>query len=284
MPFTSFLLFIFLAVTAALHGDNPYRPKIYDCFIFFNELEILEIKLHELYEHVDHFVLVESAETFRGDPKPLYFDENKKKFHQFLDKIIHVVVTEHLETNNPWDREYYQRNQILRGLTNCHDQDIVVIEDLDEIISASKLPEIIDLLTTNKLRYVTCRLPLFTYYLNRSGQWGGSLTHILGPVVAKYADVKLLSPQGIRNKRDPDTAITTGWHFTYMGGVKRVIKKFESFSHSELDTAYYKDPQWIQSDINALKLVEIDESYPQFVRDNLSYFKEIEFIDMSGSY
>ena len=46
--------------------------QIYDCFLFFNELEILDIRLHEMYEHVDKFVLVESVETFRGNLKPLY--------------------------------------------------------------------------------------------------------------------------------------------------------------------------------------------------------------------
>ena len=257
----------------------PAGPKIYDCFTFFNELEILEIKLNELYDHVDHFVLVESTETFRGNPKPLFFAENKQRFSKFLDKIIHVVVTEHLETHNPWEREFYQRNQILRGLTSCQDEDIVIIEDLDEIISASKLPEFIDLLLTNRLRYVTCNHPMYTYYLNRYGHNYGNVSHLPGSVVAKYADVKLLSPQGIRDQRDGAAAITAGWHFTYMGGVDRVRKKIESFSHSELDNEVDKHPQRIRQDVEALKLVEIDESYPQFVRDNIPYFKELGFID-----
>ena len=118
-----------------------YKPKIYDCFPFFNELEILEIKLNELYDHVDHFVLVECTETFSGKPKPLYFAENKQRFSRFLDKIIHIVVMEHFPTDIPWDRELYQKDQIMQGLTNCHDEDIIIIEDLDEIISAKKLPK-----------------------------------------------------------------------------------------------------------------------------------------------
>ncbi|HEX2579070.1 MAG TPA: hypothetical protein VHK67_01540 [Rhabdochlamydiaceae bacterium] len=263
--------------------STAYKPKIYDCFPFFNELELLEIKLHELYDHVDYFVLVECTETFRGKPKPLYFSENKQRFSKFLDKIIHVVVTDHVETDIPWNREVYQRNQIMRGLTSCHDDDIIIIEDLDEIISPKKLPEAVNLLLTNQMRYVTCAQTMYTYYLNRIGHVGYSWDLWLGSVLARYADAKLILPDGMRNqKRNRETAITAGWHFTYMGGVDMVRKKLESFSHSELDNEAYKHPDRIRKDFEALELVEIDESYPKFVQDNIPYFIELGFIDVTG--
>jgi hypothetical protein len=253
--------------------------KIYDCFPFLDELEVLEIKLNELYDHVDHFVLVECAETFRGNPKPFHFAENKQKFSKFLDKIIHVTVAERFETDDPWARETYQRNQILRGLVNCKDDDIVIIEDLDEIIRASKLPEIIAPLLTNQMRYVPCTQTLYTYSLDRYGH-PGNVVHWRGSVAAKYADVKLKTPQGIRVEKDGPYAVPeAGWHFTYMGGVERVIKKLENFSHCELDNAFYKNPERIRADANALPLVKIDETYPQFVQNNIPYFKELGFID-----
>jgi|GEM_PF-515531 len=261
-----------------------YKPKIYDCFPFFNELELLEIKLNELYDHVDYFVLVECSETFSGKPKPLYFAENKQKFSKFLDKIIHVVVTEHVETDNAWVREYYQKDQILRGLQNCKDEDIIIVEDLDEIISAAKLPELIELLLSNRLKYATCKHPMYTYYLNRKGHpypEPQGVSHLLGSVLAKYADVKNLAFMGIRHKRDDATATIAGWHFTSMGGPDRVAKKFESFSHTELDNTVDKHPQTIRKFVERLKLVEIDETYPQFVRDNIAYFKDCGFIDLS---
>ncbi len=255
------------------------QPKIYDCFTFFDELEILEIKLNELYDHVDYFVLVESTETFRGTPKPLYFADNKERFGKFLDKIIHVQVSDILYTDNPWEREYFQRNQILRGLTHCKENDIIIIEDLDEIISAAKLPEFIHLLQTGRRPYLTCDQLIYTYYLNRRGHAGGTFNHWLGSVVTTYAAVELLSPQGIRNLRSQETAIPSGWHFTYMGGYDRVRKKLESFSHSELDNESYKSFQRMQADLEAIELVEIDESYPQFIRDNIPYFQQIGFIE-----
>ncbi len=273
----SLLLILCLCNIFCIHAD--YKPKVYDCFIFFNELEILEIKLNELYEHVDYFVLVESTETFRGNPKPLHFEENKTKFSKFLNKIIHVIVSETIEHAEYWDREIYQRNQIMRGLTHCRDEDIVIIEDLDEIISASKLPELIDLVNTNQVQYVTCAQTMYTYFLNRYGHVGYSKEYWLGSVIAQYTDVKLIKPQGIRYLRNWETAKIAGWHFTYMGGVDRVRKKLESFSHSELDNDSYKDPERIRKEVETLKLVQIDETFPQFVRDNIPYFKELGFIE-----
>lgn len=256
------------------------KPKIYECFTFFNELEILEIKLNELYDHVDHFVLVESTKTFRGQPKPLYFAENRERFGPFLDKIIHVIVDEGMESGGYWEREYYQRNQILKGLIHCRENDIVIISDLDEIVSASTLPALIELLSTRP--YITCAQTIYTYYLNRKGHVGYDREDMLCAMIARFADVQRLTPQGLRNLRSWETSIHSGWHFTYMGGVNRVRYKLESFSHSELDNEAFKHPDRIRKDIESIKLVEIDESYPQFVRDHIPYFTELGLID-SGS-
>ena len=65
---------------------------VYDCFQFFNELDILKIRLHVLNPVVDRFVISEATETFSGLKKPLYYEENKELFAEFADKIIHVVV------------------------------------------------------------------------------------------------------------------------------------------------------------------------------------------------
>lgn len=272
--FYSVICFIICFSSLGFTADDP---KIYDCFLFFNELEILEIKLNELYEHVDYFVLVESTETFRGNPKPLYFNENKQRYSQFLDKIIHIVV-EHFETDNPWAREGNQRNQMMRGLTQCKDSDFVIIEDADEIVRASKLPEIIDAIE-NRYRFVTCNQTIYTYFLNRFGH--GTVTEWLGSVAARFVDVKLKTPQGVRieERKNECRIFDAGWHFTYMGGIDRVRSKIESFSHFELDNPFYKDSQNIRNEVDRLKLIQIDESYPQFVRQHVPYFAQIGFID-----
>lgn len=112
--------------------------KIYDCFTFFNELEILMIRLEELYDVVDHFVIVEGSLTFTGKPKSHYFAENRHLFSRFEDKIIYILVEDFPSPTNDlrldaWRREHHQRNQIIRGLSHCAPRDIIIISDVDEI-------------------------------------------------------------------------------------------------------------------------------------------------------
>ena len=107
---------------------------IVDCFPFFNELDLLEIRLHKLAPVVDRFVLVEATETFTGKPKPLYVQENKERFAQF--PIEHVVIDRHpADVVTPWQRENYPRHVLfdrLRAMA-LSSSDIVLLSDLDEI-------------------------------------------------------------------------------------------------------------------------------------------------------
>src|SRR5258708_1194458 len=102
---------------------------IVDTFPFWSELEVLDIRLHELDPVVDRFVLVEATQDFRGNPKPLYFEENKSSFKKFLPKIKHFIIDfpanipEQWVPNTPggdnWKRDRYQHDAIMQGLTDC---------------------------------------------------------------------------------------------------------------------------------------------------------------------
>ena len=91
------VLFIFLPVAVLIYtiqklytadrARGDVAPKIVDAFTFYNELDMLEIRLAELYNVVDFFVLVEATETFQGSPKPLYFDQNRARFKKYAKKI-----------------------------------------------------------------------------------------------------------------------------------------------------------------------------------------------------
>lgn len=115
---------------------------LYDCFTFFNELEILEIRLHELDRVVDRFVLVEATRTHSGEPKPLYYDENKRYFSRWKTKIIPIIVDDMPESDNPWTRERYQRDAIGRGLHQCSPDDTILISDVDEIPAAQRVKQL----------------------------------------------------------------------------------------------------------------------------------------------
>lgn len=112
--------------------------KIYDCFIFFNELDLLEIRLNELNGFVDYFVIVESDKTFTGNYKGYIFEKNKSKYKSILHKIIYIKVTMPSKIN-PWQAEFLQRNKIKEGLKNCNENDIILISDIDEIPNLKKI-------------------------------------------------------------------------------------------------------------------------------------------------
>lgn len=104
----------------------------YDCFPFFNELDILEIRLNTLDKHVDKFVLVEASKTQSLLDKPYFFEENKARYSKFLNKIIHVKVSDNPDLPG-WVMENHQRNCITRGLVDCNGEDTILISDVDEI-------------------------------------------------------------------------------------------------------------------------------------------------------
>lgn len=133
--------------------------KIYDCFPFFNELELLQIRLGELNDTVDYFVLVESIETQRGTPKKLFFEENKHLFAPYLHKIIHVAVRENHPEFSMWEREHFQRNCIARGLKNCKDKDIILISDLDEIPKKNCIHRAKKMLREQDDKAITFKMP-----------------------------------------------------------------------------------------------------------------------------
>jgi len=274
------LLLVSVSLSTSFAFAANQSPKIYDCFLFYNELDLLEVKLNELYNYVDYFVIVESVETFRGNPKPLYFQENKERYAKFTDKIIHVVLTEKQTTDNPWEREEYQRNQISRGLFGCKLNDIVIIEDADEIVRSSKVSEIVHLLTYQRFPYVFCRQNIYIYYLNRCGQLAGEVTSWVGSGATTYTNLKYKTPTDLRWKIPRAKILDdAGWHFTYMGGISKIQLKVESFSHSELDNDIWKNPCRINSEIKSLKIAPIDESYPRYIQENIDYFKKIGFVD-----
>ena len=147
---------------------------VYDCFQFFNELDILKIRLNVLHSVVDKFVISEATTTFSGIPKPLYFEENREMFREFEDKIIHVVVEDTPE-GNTHVRDTFQKNAVGRGLKNCKPDDIIIFSDLDEIPNPEKIKEILQHFDTNKIYHFAQRM--FTCYLNMEEVSGKLLSY-----------------------------------------------------------------------------------------------------------
>lgn len=250
--------------------------KIYDCFTFFNELDLLDIRLNTLNDVVDYFVLVESKKTFTKNDKPLYYEDNKHLFKQFEDKIIHVVLDD-LPNTNAWGNEYYQRNSILKGLTECKDSDIVIISDVDEI------PNPADILSTascmDDKSICGFNQKLYYYYINMyvCDNW-------IGSKMSTFSKFKEFSPQSFRiNGFGINVIPNGGWHFSYVGGIDRIKYKIESFAHQEINNDAFKSN--IESRLNSgvsifdenqkFKCVDFDLTYPKYILNNLEKFKHL---------
>ena len=201
--------------------------KIFDCFKFFNEIELLHLRLMELSPIVDYFVLVESNKTHTGNHKEFIFEQNKELFKEYLDKIIHVKV-EDLPTYSPdkiWIPENFQRNCIMRGLVDvANPGDKIIISDLDEIPNTDLI-----IRNINNKEYVTFKQNLYYYYVNckQNCLWDG-------PIMAEFGTFN--SPQQLRNiaRGGYNSKMHGGWHYSFMGGPDRVRYKVENIAESSL--------------------------------------------------
>ena len=86
--------------------------RIFDCFIFNHEIELLEMRMNILNDYVDKFVITEGDITFSGKPKESHFSKNRERFSKWEDKIIHNQITLP-DLPGPWDREIYSRNAMV---------------------------------------------------------------------------------------------------------------------------------------------------------------------------
>lgn len=222
---------------------------IYDGFIFRDEIDLIEMRIKYLYDHVDAFILVESNKTFSNQDKPYYFEENSERFAEWKDKIRYIKIcpeTSNLdfskrdESYNPnsaaWQLEYQQRNAISQGLYDLQDDDLVMISDLDEF------PDVTEL--TKKHEDVSFRMPVYYYYVNMKASEGFGES-ILTTRMCKgkiFKEKYFGSPQNMRNTRHQVPTLHSGWHFSFLGGKETIKKKIKSFSHTEYNSErYYSD-------------------------------------------
>ena len=210
-----------------------------DACLLFNELDLLELRLTELAGVVDRFVVVEATRTHKGTLKPLYYAENKARFAEWEDKIVHIVCP--LADDGDGlpairRREMIQRNAIIQGIRDCADNDILLISDCDELPRSELIPSHIEdgVIATylQKLYYFDFN----TYAPDRV--WPGTR-------VCRVADARALSPHVIRNGLgQPDRIYPQymhiengGWHYSYFGGAAAIQHKMTEFLHQELVTS-----------------------------------------------
>ncbi len=223
--------------------------RVYDCFTFFNELDLLEFRLRLLEDYVDYFIIAESNLTHAGHPKEYFYDRNKERFAKWHHKIIHLPVTQTTEglsfnqnetsynvENGSWKLENEHRNTLHRIADRLNADDLVILSDLDEI------PDPL-VLKTIKLQDGPVVLSMLFHYYYMNCQHTGISRWWKGSIVCSGEYFRQNTPQSLRDKRNEflKSIENAGWHFSYLGGVEKIKYKLKSFAHTEFNKPEYLD-------------------------------------------
>lgn len=264
--------------------------KIYDCFLFNDENTLLDLRLHILNKYVDYFVIIESKFNHQNKIKgqKIHFKLLKK----FKKKIKYFYINKNFKNQNSWQIENAQRNLLSLGLKKCNQDDIIIISDLDEIPNLKNFN-----FTEVKNQIVAFKQINSMYKLNtiRDKNWYGSklckYKHLKSPqwlrnikVQKKYSLFRLDKIFFSKNYYHNFKIINNGgWHFGWIRNEKEIIKKLNSFAHTELNTKKNNNISFIKNCIinnknffNNKKLIKIKLKYlPEYVQNNLKNFKKI---------
>ena len=222
-----------------------------DSFLFFNEAELVELRVKYLNKLVDRFVVVEANITHQGKKKDWNFPKilqnnlkefsNKIQYHQLnidLEKIKNEEswIIDDIKGDDAHRVDNFQRNYIKTACQNFSNEDILIISDVDEIPSKNKL-EFIKSCDFKKIAPVAFEQFLFHIDCNflRLENWIGSIATTI-KICNAY------SPQELRRNRNKISHfIDAGWSFSSFGGPKKIKEKFEAFAHKEFNQDKFKN-------------------------------------------
>jgi beta-1,4-mannosyl-glycoprotein beta-1,4-N-acetylglucosaminyltransferase len=229
---------------------------IYDVFPFYNELDLLEIRLNELESLVDVFVITECAFTHSGAAKPLFFKDNSSRYRKFKGRILHQVVTEVPEGLSGFEIDWFQRDFAKSDLQRImKDDDFLLYGDVDEIPKLSAIAKASERLSeANPIAYFA--QDLFYYYVNLEEVSGKLLSNMgefdgienpkwLGTTMSLWSSSRTKKLSELRGPGHDALGLRIedgGWHFSFIGGPDksdaktRTANKLAATAHQELNT------------------------------------------------
>ncbi len=251
--------------------------KVFDCFTFFNEVELLEFRCKFLNDSVDCFVIAESNLTHSGKSKPYYFQEVKERFLPWMHKIIYIpveqtakgLIFEEQVKYNPksaaWKLENDQRNALMKAADKMDGTDIILLSDLDEI------PDPLVIKKVKQMQLPVSFSLLFHYYF-LNGQNVGESRWWKGCIACTAKQFVEITPQGLRDKRDEYPSVSkAGWHFSFLGGVQMIQQKIKAFAHTEFNKDEFVNEEQIKSSLaNGTDILKREGIVFKFVQ--LSYY------------
>lgn len=269
--------------------------KIFDTFTFYNELDLLELRMNILGDTVDYFVINESNVTFTGKPKPLYFFENRERFKKWEDKIIHHFTVDENETlEKYWDGVPYHRSMmedniyqlplpyqracfhkdsaIYALLEYADDDDIILTSDADEIANPETISVIDEWFDPDK--HYVLKGPVYYYYLNLLCEKGW-----MGTRVSTMKMLKTMSVDKLRQSHNAAWKVEDGsWHWSFFGDADTVRAKMDAYEHQENNLQQFRDTmeERIEKGVDPYgrdylykpTVVPIDSSFPEYIINN----------------
>ncbi len=262
---------------------------IYDCFQYFDEDHIVDLRLNILDKFVDYFIISESTRTHQNKEKKLNF--NLKNFKKYKHKIKYIVA-EYDENKCLYNHkggesevEKHQRNAISRGLINASDNDLIILSDSDEIPDLTKLSQI-----KTSTKFTAFSQKMFMYKLNLQNldesNWIGSKICLKKnfPEPQILRDIKFKNYPFWRIDKYNQQIIQGGWHFSFLHTPDNISKKIKSYSHGEFNTKQNTDEQKIKQKIIdnedifdrgfRIKKIKIDNSFPDYIVKNQKDLKD----------
>lgn len=206
---------------------------IVDCFPFFNELDMLQRHLDHYRDFVDCTVISESPYTFSGNPKPLYFHENRKNFMGYK-RSNNIVWTKYTPKREPdaWMREFGQRDKAHEAIA-WSTGDFALINDVDEFVNLETLERVVEgLKQLEEAASPVCFIQehyqgSFRFKLDEP--WPGTVIVPLRTMKYKFSTYR-------DNRARLPLVQNGGWHLSYFGGVERIQQKIKAYSHLEKNT------------------------------------------------
>ncbi len=266
--------------------------KIYDCFMYWDEDLLLDLRMNILNRSVDYFVIVEGNKTWQNNPKKYRFV--MRKFRKFRKKIIYIKVDDLPDGKNPWIRENFQRNCINRGLINAKEEDLIMISDLDEIPNPLAIKKF-----KKHMRYAVFQQNLYYYKINLQSEqnplWLGTRA-----CIKKY----LKTPQWLRElkfKKRPfwrvdkirlnNIILNGGWHFCNLKSAKKLLYKYKNVCETDDQFVFKKKiskkflnensiKKSMQKGLDIIgrgetfKPIKLDKSFPSHIIKNKKFYSK----------
>jgi beta-1,4-mannosyl-glycoprotein beta-1,4-N-acetylglucosaminyltransferase len=250
--------------------------KVIECMPFFNELDLLEMRLEITSDYVDYWVISESTKTFSEIEKPLYLKDNLDgRFAKFKDRIIRV---EYECKSGPWWNEFGSRNCLGKyALENFDQDDLIVLADCDEIPDYRKID-------FNSRFPAIVETKGYYYYLNCKQTEDFRIVSIFP--VSSLNEIETCRMRACAGM-DVPIIKNAGWHWSFLGGAEKISEKIKAYAHQDLNLPEYSDVDKIKKRLADLsdifdrslgyKIVDIDDTFPDYIVNNQEKLSDLIF-------